>query len=318
MQFEIMPYIGLQYFADGAPAGDAGDGGATADGAVFAVQQGSSLEDLGVPRDKAERHRSRMASRAVVETVEAPAEKPAAEAAPTESGKLTLEDVLKDPDENAKMQSIVKERLRKAHGELEKRKAYDDVLSYVAAKAGMKDFNIESGDAKALLAAVEGDASYFEDEAFSKGISTEELIAGKKRERESREQEQLRARAHYSSLRNQAEAMREKYADFDLDRELNENPRFFNMTSMTGGATVEEAYRALHFEEILEARVNEAARQAAESVTRSIRAGSQMPVENGMSGRTSLPMQKKPYNLMTPEEQRAYYFELTGKRMSRR
>lgn len=307
--------VGLQFFAEGAAAGDGG-AGSTAEGAANAGQQSVSLERLGVPKAKAERHRARMAQRSVPEAEEAKAPEEAKETA-TETAKMTLEELLKDPDENAKMQSIVKDRLKKTNGELEKRRAYDEVLGIVAAKHGMKDFNIETGDAKALLAAMEGDKSYFEDEAFAAGKDPEQYMAERKQARMDRDQTKLQARAHFSSLQNQAEAMKAKYPGFDLEKELS-NPRFFNMTSLAGGASVEEAYHALHFEEILTGKVNEAVQQATEALSKSVQAGRGMPVENGTDGRRTGTIPQKKYSEMTPEEQADFYYKMTGKRLSRR
>lgn len=131
--------IPLQFFAEGAAAGDGGEG-PTADSAVNAGQQGDTLESLGIPKHKLERYNRVRMNRASSQEAEAetPAEgEKAAESTPTQTAKVTFEDILKDPEENAKVQDMVKNRLKKHYSELEQRKKYDDVLNYIAAKAGI-------------------------------------------------------------------------------------------------------------------------------------------------------------------------------------
>lgn len=311
--------LSLQFFAEGAAAG--GDGGSSpAEGAVNAGQQSVSLEDLGVPRSMAERHRARIANKAAVETP-AQASEPVVEEVKQEpeasSAKVTLEDILKDPEENAKMQNIVKERLRKDKGELEKRRQLDDVLRIVANKAGIADYDINTVDVAALLAKVEGDTSYFEEQAFSSGKTAEELMAKSKQDREARTKRNLQLEGHFKTLQNQAEEFKKKVPDFNLQEALND-PRFFNKTLPGSGCTVEEAYNAIHHDEIVERRITEAVEKATQALSRSMRAGNHVPTENGASGRHSEPMAEKAYSAMTQEERAAYYQQLTGRPLRRR
>ena len=315
MRFEFL--LPLQFFADGAPAGDGGEGGNTAEGAAIAEQQGESLESLGIPKAKMERYNRARMARGAAEEAKAAAEQPNEEVTPTQERKVTFEELLKDPEENAKVQRMVKERLKKANSELERRRMFDESLKIAAAKAGLKDFSIENGDPKALLEAMEKDPSYFEDEAFASGKSTEELMAEKKKARVSKEQSAMQARAHYNSLRNQAEELKKKYPEFDLEKELS-NSEFFNMTSLAGGVSVEKAYHAVHFEELMAQRENAAAQKAAASLSKSVSAGSRRAVENGTSGRLSEPMPDKLYSQMSPEERADFYLRTTGRKLSRR
>lgn len=319
MHNNIFEFLNLQFFAEGAAAG--GDGGdSSAEGAVSAEQQGVSLEDLGVPKALADKHRARSASRTAAPAVEV--ETPAAETAeekPVEKAgaKMTLEELLKDPEENAKVQNIVKERLKKDKGELEKRRQLDDVLRIVANKAGIADYDINTLDVNALLAKVEGDASYFEERAFANGSSAEEEMAKSKKAREERNQRSLQLEGHFKTLNKQAEEFKKIVPDFDLQKAL-EDPKFFQKTLPGSGNTVEEAYYALHHKEIVEKRVAEAAEKAAQALSKSVKAGAHVPTENGASGKYSEPMAEKPYSQMSEKERQAYYYQLTGRRLVRR
>lgn len=301
----------LQFFGgEGAAPGGEGGEGSTAEGAANAGQQ--TLEDLGVPRDKAERYRARTAYRQAKPEAEPTA--PAAQENPAEV-RMSLEEVLKDPAENAKFQEMFKDRLKKDKGELEKRRQLDDVLRIVAKKAGM-DFDIETTDISALLTAVEGDTSYFEEEAFRTGESVEDLAEKARQTRLDRDRKQTQLAAHFKTLQNQAEELKKTVPDFDLNTAL-QDQTFFNMTSPTGGASVEQAYYAVNGKRLLEEMEATAAQRAAQALSNSVRAGGKVPAENGGSGRVQAPPQEKLYSQMNKEERAAYYYRLTGRKYDR-
>ena len=87
-------------------------------------------------------------------------------------------------------------------------------------------------------------------------------------------------RAHYDSLSRQAQALRQRYPDFDLQREL-ENPVFLKLTGPRVGLSVEDAYMAVHHRELMEA-VTRGTRQ---ELSNAIRSGSMRPAEHGMGAK---------------------------------
>ena len=84
-------------------------------------------------------------------------------------------------------------------------------------------------------------------------------------------------RAHYDSLSRQAQAMGQRYPDFDLQKEL-DNPVFLKLTGPRVGLSVEDAYMAVHHRELMEA-VSRGVRQEAANA---IRAGGMRPTEHGI------------------------------------
>lgn len=77
----------------------------------------------------------------------------------------------------------------------------------------------------------------------------------------------------------QAKELKGEFPGFEFTKELR-SPRFFRL--LEGGATVKEAYVALHYAELMEENGRRAARRAKEAVASSVRANGMRPVENGL------------------------------------
>ena len=92
----------------------------------------------------------------------------------------------------------------------------------------------------------------------------------------------LRERAHLADLERQAQALREEFPDFDLEREL-KNPVFARLTAPDVGIALEDAYWAVHRKELSAAAMREAAEKTAEKLAGAIRSGSRRPGEAGIS-----------------------------------
>ena len=86
--------------------------------------------------------------------------------------------------------------------------------------------------------------------------------------------------AHFLSLEQQAEAMRGCFPDFDLRTAL-DDPAFARMTAPDVGIRVEDAWYALHRDEIQSAAMQVAAQRTAQMISDSIRSGKLRPSENG-------------------------------------
>lgn len=86
--------------------------------------------------------------------------------------------------------------------------------------------------------------------------------------------------AHFLGLERQAEAMREVFPGFDLRMALHD-PAFARMTAPDVGIRVEDAWYALHRDEIQSAAMQVAAQRTAQMISDQIRSGRMRPVENG-------------------------------------
>ena len=88
---------------------------------------------------------------------------------------------------------------------------------------------------------------------------------------------------HFASLETQALALKKVFPAFDLQTEL-QNPAFARMTAPgKGHLALEDAYYAIHRQEIHSAAMQETARKTAEMIANAIQSGSRRPDEAGAS-----------------------------------
>lgn len=134
------------------------------------------------------------------------------------------------------------------------------------------------------------DNSLYEQEAFQRGMSVEDLKQMKSLEREN---EMLRANQQRSAeqeewdgLVAQAEALKQLYPNMDIDREM-ENPMFGRLlaTMQRSGFpnAVQAAYEAVHREEVMGNAMQYAVQQTQQKISNSIASGMSRPTENGSS-----------------------------------
>lgn len=281
----------LQFFADGgAPAGE-GDGAATG---VSAGTPGPQLEDLGVPKDKAERFRQRKAKqpKAVApEQANAAAAQPAPQEEPAaDKPAMSWDDFMAIPENNERMQRTMSERVKRAARESsETMQALSPALELIARKYGIKANEDGSYDFKAITDAVTNDDSYYEDKANSLGVDVEtakhiaQLEAESERNaalRQKQERDQ-QLREHFMKMQQQASDVQNILPGFDLQQAIND-PVFVRLTSPEGGLSVKQAVYALYGDKIQEQAVNAVAQRAKLDVANSIRSGVR-PRENGGS-----------------------------------
>ena len=293
--------LNLQFFGGegaGASGGEGGEGGNSGDNAT--VDAGQRLRELGVPEDKI-RRRAKYAAKpaeAVAKTAEAEkatdnTEQVAAADNPTEEKtdkptRMSWDEIMADPEYNKQMQAVVQSRLKSAKGAEEALGKITPALELLARKFNLDPANI---DYEALAKKVSDDDSYYEDKALSMGVSVETAKKIDQQERDTQRQQREEARNlqeqklrnHFDSLQRQGEAMKKVFPNFDLGREL-QNPAFARMTSPNVGISVEDAYYAVHRNEIQTAAMKATAQQTAQKISNSIQAGSRRPDEAGSSG----------------------------------
>lgn len=292
--------LNLQLFA-GEGAGDGGgEGGTTGDNA--SVDAGQKLRELGVPEDKIRRRAKYTAKAPVAEANNEPSantnaandEQAAAADNPTEDKKtdvptrMSWDEIMADPEYNKQMQAVVQSRLKSAKGAEDQLSKITPALELLARKYNLDAANM---DYDALAKAISDDDGYYEDKALQMGVSVEtaKKLDQKQRDdaRQQREQEKTlqeqKFREHISKLEQQGEAMKKVFPNFDLRQEL-QNPAFARMTSPNVGISVEDAYYAVHRNEIQTAAMQATAKATAQKISNSIQAGQRRPDENGVSG----------------------------------
>lgn len=307
--------LDLQLFADGgsgaAGAGD-GDGGtsvATGDPSDAAGRQ--LLRDRGVPESKLRKNRSyaALATNAAddrQEPTNAEVQDDAGEKTAEElSGKrMTWDEIMADPEYNKAMQETVSQRLKKAKSAEEALGKLAPALEVLARKYKLDP---EKLDYDALSNAVNNDEQYYEDKAMEMGTNVETARRVDQMEREQARQQRQQQQSlqeqmvqnHFANLVKQSEALKQTFPSFDLRQEL-QNPTFVRLTQPGSGLSVEDAYYAIHRNEIQAASMQVAAQKTAEKMSAAIQSGSRRPAENGSGGQATAPAID--YRKMTRQE----------------
>ena len=114
---------------------------------------------------------------------------------------------------------------------------------------------------------------------------------------------QKQVQEHYAKLAQQAEALKQKFPDFDLQAELfNPNDdRFMKMTSPEGGLDVETAYYAIHHRELEPQAMAYGIQRAQQQMAQTLQANGRRPSEAAMSGGQATNFQIDPRKMTKAE-----------------
>lgn len=293
--------LNLQLFAGEGTSGTGEGGGQATSGENATVAAEQRLRELGVPEDKIRKRASKVASNmptqtAKTETVEQKTEETKEQSAPAETpteetqgtpARMSWDEIMKDPEYNKKMQEIVKSRLKSDKNAEENLAKLAPTLELLARKYNLDPSNI---DYDALNKAVNDDDGYYEDKALEMGVSVEtakkidmqERDTAREKAQAERTLQEQKIQQHLIKLEQQGEAMKKVFPNFDLRTEL-QNPAFARMTSPNVGISVEDAYYAVHRNEIQTAAMQVTAQKTAQKISNAIQAGSRRPDESGTS-----------------------------------
>ena len=332
-------WLDLQLFADGASGGATGTGegagGTAAPGENASVAAEQRLRELGVPEDKLRRRANRKTAAKTAAGAENTAttateaadtdEKAAASDTHTEEtqaappARMSWDEIMADPEYNKQMQAVVQSRLKSAKGAEETLGKLTPALELLARKHGLDPANM---DYDALTKAISDDDGYYEDKALEMGVPVEtakkidqqERDTARQQREEARTLEQQKIQQHFMKLEQQAKALKKVFPSFDLRAELR-NPAFARMTAPNVGISVEDAYYAVHRNEIQTAAMQVTAQKTAQKISNAIQAGSRRPDENGTQGRAPS-VTTFDYRKMSPEQRAAFKSDLR-ERMAR-
>jgi phage anti-repressor protein len=201
--------------------------------------------------------------------------------------RMTWDEIMKDPEYNKQMQAVVQSRLRTAKTAEENFNKLAPAVELLARKYNLDPNNV---DYDALTKAINDDDSYYEEKALEMGVSVETARNIDKKERDDAREKAMNERTlqdqkiqnHFIKLEQQAEAMKKVFPNFDLRTEL-KNPAFARMTHPNVGISVEDAYYAVHRNEIQTAAMQKTAQVTAQKISNSIQSGSRRPDESGTS-----------------------------------
>ena len=313
--------LNLQLFADGGDGGTATSG----DNATAAAEQ--RLRELGVPEAKAKQRASKVASKLPepVKTEPKAAEETKVESVPPETdnpteetkenvpARMSWDEIMKDPEYNKQMQSVVQSRLKTAKTAEDNLAKLAPAMELLARKYNLDPANM---DYDALNKAINDDDDYYEEKALEMGVPVETARKIDKMERDNaREQAQAertiqeqKIQQHLIKLEQQGEALKKVFPHFDLRTEL-QNPAFARMTSPNVGISVEDAYYAVHRNEIQTAAMQVTAQKTAEKLSNAIQSGSRRPDESGTSSQAPS-VSTFNYRNASPEQRAAFKADL--------
>lgn len=297
--------LNLQLFA-GEGAGDGGgEGASTGETSVDAGQQ--RLLELGVPADKIRKRAQKSAPKLPENAVRtqpkeqqveqqteqqvASAEDPTEEKQTEAPTRMSWDEIMADPEYNKQMQATVQSRLRTAKAAEETLAKVAPALELLARQHGLDPANI---DYDALNKAINDDDNFYEEKALELGVSVDtakkidqqERDSARQQREEERTLEQQKIQQHLQKLQQQGEDLKKTFPNFDLRTEL-QNPTFARMTSPNVGLSVEDAYYAVHRNEIQTAAMQVTAQKTAQKLSNAIQAGNRRPVENGTNGQAA-------------------------------
>lgn len=311
IDWRLLQLFGGEGGASGAsPAGDGGSAAAaaTGDNSVDAGHQ--RLRELGVPESKIRKPRAQKASplpEGAVRT-EPKQQEPSQQAAAAEDtnaqkteapARMSWDEVMKDPEYNQKMQEIIKARVKDGDQNKAILETLAPAIKHLAQENGLDPENV---DYTALVKMITGE---YEDKALEMGVSKETAM---KLDQQQRTLEQQKFQNHIMKLKQQGEALKAIFPNFDLRTEM-QNPTFVRLTSPSVGLSVEDAFHAVHRKEIQAQSMQVAAQKTREMVSNAIQSGTNRPDETGTASQAPS-VSKFDYKNMTPAQRKALKDEI--------
>lgn len=192
-------------------------------------------------------------------------------------------------DFSKKTQEIINKRFSETKSLQESLEKQAPILSMLADKYG-----VDATDVDALTKAIEEDETFYEQEAMERGLSVEQLKELKSLERQNaafkhaEEEAERKANSEriYAEWQQQAEELVAKYGidNFNLEDEVL-NPEFTNL--LASGISVESAYKAIHFDDMVGGAMAATAKNVREKMAQSLAERHARPSENGVTPQSS-------------------------------
>ena len=195
---------------------------------------------------------------------------------------------------DAAVQKAVNKRFKNQQNLQSQIDSIDPIVRQLASRYGVQPNADGSIPIDQLSAKLNEDDSMYEQEAFQRGMSVQDLKQLKALENENRmlkaNNQRTAEQQEWDAIVSQGDATREVYPDFDLDVEL-QNPQFGRLlaTMQKSGFpnAVQTAYEAVHRDEIMGGAMRYAVAQTEQKISNSIQSGMRRPSENGTRQQSS-------------------------------
>lgn len=277
--------MNLQLFAEGGAGGAAGDGGSEGGTAAGVAENGAVATHAGSTDNSLD-------SVIYGKRPEVPDNNQNGDTTTPEQRKAEFEKLIKGEykeEFQKRTQGIINDRFKETKGLQEQLKSHNDLISMLSERYG-----VDANDVKALTKAIEDDERFLRDEAMEKGLTVKQLKEIKALERENaafkqaQEEAENKAKADQTLAKwmEEGEALKAKYGleGFDLNTEA-QNPDFVKM--LQTGVSVESAYMAMHFDEMLGGAMAHTAAQVRTGIANSIGQRASRVAENGVSAKNN-------------------------------
>lgn len=181
-----------------------------------------------------------------------------------------------------RIQGAIAQRFRNQQDWQGQVKSYAPIMQALSHKYGL-----DAADVNGISQKIQEEA--WAEEANEKGLPLD-VVRSMHQVQEERDQYRSQAeearqdrllQQHFAQLQQQEAELRKSFPGFDLMAELQNNPRFGELTR-PGGMSVQEAFYALHGPEIQAQGMQYAYQQAGRNIAASVQAGAARPLENGM------------------------------------
>ena len=281
--------LNIQLFAEGGTAGAAGTSGADA-GGTGTAETGVATRNEG--QKQAKILYGKQAEQSIGHSETNTGNKMVT-ASTSEERKAAFNDLIRGDYKEAfdeRVQQIVKTRIgetKSMQAELEGTKK----LIYAMAER----YGVDAKDIGKLTEAFNNDTAFYETEAANQGISVEQLMeikqlrASNKAFQEAYDAQQQRARGEetYNRWMREAQDFTERYGveGFDFNAEL-ANPEFGKL--LKSGVSVEAAYKAIHFDDMLGGAMAATAKNVSEQVAKNIAGRHKRPTESAVSSQSGV------------------------------
>lgn len=183
---------------------------------------------------------------------------------------------------DAEVQSAIKDRLKKTKAESQ---GYKDQLDKMAPVLELLHDKYGTDDNDKLLAAMEADDKLYEEEAYKRGMTVDQVKEWHRIERENRmlraKEEQMAREAQYAAWDRQFAELTQVYPNVDPKAEM-QNPNFVRL--MNAGVPIRDAFELIHKDELTRGAMQFTANKVAEKMANAAMVNSAHPTENGVNG----------------------------------
>lgn len=186
-------------------------------------------------------------------------------------------------------QGIINDRFKETKGLQEQLKSHNELITMLSDRYG-----VDANDVSALTKAIEDDERFLRDEAIEKGLTVKQLKEIKALERENaafkqaQEEAENKAKADQTLAKwmEEGDVLKAKYGleGFDLNTEA-QNPDFVRL--LQNGVSVESAYMAMHFDDMLGGAMAHTANAVRTGMANSIGQRASRVTENGVSAKNN-------------------------------